>query len=100
MIKKVLIAGLTIPIKNKPKKDMTYYENGKEELDFGRLNQNPLEIWILKTLPVEQKESHIIHEITEFINWHYSLNLPHNIIDTISNNFYQTIKDNVLIRKG
>ncbi len=65
----------------------------------GRSCGNSLEIEIEETLPQQNKESVLIHEILEQINYRYELNLPHEKITILETALYQVIRDNPEIFK-
>lgn len=75
--------------------------NCKEEenliRDNGNLGEscsNALTIKVDESLPLQQKESTLLHEIIEQINSNYELNLEHNQICTLETSLYQVYKDN------
>lgn len=67
-------------------------ENGKS--DFGKNS-----ITICETLPQDQKESTLIHEIMHYMNSTLGgeSTLSHCLLDSLSEQFYQVLKDNKLI---
>lgn len=54
-------------------------------------------IWIDISAPQDIQEETLFHEILEAINIKNDLELNHNQISTISEDFYQVLKDNKLI---
>ncbi|SHH54639.1 hypothetical protein SAMN02745135_01154 [Caloranaerobacter azorensis DSM 13643] len=57
---------------------------------------NSLEIIIDSSLPEENQESVLLHEILEQINFRYELNLEHEKITILESALYQVLKDNKL----
>lgn len=55
---------------------------------------NSLRIEIEESLPHENKESTLLHEILEQINFRYELCLEHKQITILEATLYQVIKDN------
>jgi len=55
---------------------------------------NTLEIKIDGGIAQQNKESTLIHEIIEAINYHYELKLEHTVISTLESALYQVITDN------
>lgn len=54
---------------------------------------------ICKTLPQSQKESTLFHEIFHFLNTTVSgTPLGHSLIDSLSEQFYQVLSDNNLLK--
>lgn len=67
--------------------------------DRGALGESCLNgLWISidNSCPESQQEETLIHEIIEQIDSQYDLKLNHQTISTISNAFYQVLKDNKL----
>lgn len=60
---------------------------------------NDLEIVIDSTLPVQNQESTLLHEILEQINYRYELGLSHDKITILETALYQVLKDNELCFK-
>lgn len=67
---------------------------GRDHSASGRSCGNSLEIEIEETLPQQNKESTLIHEILEQINYRYELDLPHEKISILETALYQVIRDN------
>lgn len=55
-------------------------------------------IWIEETMHQQQKESVLLHEIIEAINFHSQLKLDHSTISTLETGLYQVLKDNALLK--
>jgi hypothetical protein len=55
---------------------------------------NALEIYIDPDFPEQNKESTLLHEIIEAINYHYSLHIEHDKIMVLEATLYQVLKDN------
>jgi hypothetical protein len=55
---------------------------------------NACEIVIDSTVPKQNQESTLLHEIIEQINFRYELNLEHKQITVLESAIYQVIKDN------
>ncbi len=82
------IAGRTIKVK---------YVEGIEHFPDGESGLSFLEEGIIKidkSKPKEHQESTLIHEILEFINSLYELELEHYKITCLETALYQVIKDN------
>ena len=73
-----------------------YKEDGSTDLGTHSVHQ--LKIWIDREMVQQQQEETLLHEIIEAINDHNDLKLEHNQISGISNNIYQVLKDNQLIK--
>jgi len=66
--------------------------NGKFEYDENT-------IYICKTLPQSQKESTLIHEIMHGLNSTFmDRDLGHLLLDSLSEQLYQVLKDNNLLK--
>lgn len=77
--------------------DYKYIEEENLTRDYGNLGQscaNNLTIIVDKSMPEQQKESTLIHEILEQINCNYELSLNHSQICTLETALYQVYKDN------
>lgn len=61
---------------------------------LGRSCGNALRIEIDDSISHENKESTLLHEILEQINYRYGLRLEHNQIKILETALYQIIKDN------
>lgn len=55
---------------------------------------NALEITIDTTIPKQNQESALLHEIIEQINYRYELKLTHNQISILESAIYQVLQDN------
>lgn len=55
---------------------------------------NALEITIDTTIPKQNQESVLLHEIIEQINYRYELRLEHRQISVLESAIYQVIRDN------
>lgn len=56
-------------------------------------------IKICKTLPQSQKESTLIHEIFHFLNTTLDAStLGHAVLDSLSEQFYQVLSDNRMLK--
>ncbi len=56
-------------------------------------------IRICKNLPQTQKESTLIHEVFHFLNATISAtNIGHSLLDSLSEQFYQVLSDNKLLK--
>lgn len=60
---------------------------------------NSLEMTIDPTLPRQNQESTLLHEILEQIDYRYELNLEHDKITVLETALYQVIKDNPEVMK-
>ena len=67
---------------------------GRDHSANGRSCGNSLEIEIEETLPQQNKESTLIHEILEQINYRHELDLPHEKISILETALYQIMRDN------
>ncbi|MFT9493405.1 hypothetical protein [Anaerosolibacter sp.] len=63
---------------------------------FGMSCGNAQTIKIDATLPKQNQESTLLHEIIEQINFRYELRLPHEQITILESALYQVLKDNKL----
>jgi len=54
---------------------------------------NALEIEIDSTIPEQNQESALLHEIIEQINYRYELKLRHSQITTLETALYQVLRD-------
>lgn len=57
---------------------------------------NALEITIDTTIPEQNQESALLHEILEQINYRYELRLEHRQITILESALYQVLRDNDL----
>lgn len=55
---------------------------------------NTLEIKLDAGIALQNRESTLLHEIIEAINYHYELKIEHHVISTLESTLYQVIKDN------
>jgi len=70
----------------------------KELVDLnGEADTSTNTIYICKTLPQSQKEATLIHEIFHFLNTTLDHGEAHRLIDSLSEQLYQVLKDNHLI---
>ncbi len=60
----------------------------------GRFHHNSQTIHIASDLSDEQKESTLLHEIIEALNYHLALELKENIIMSLEAGLYQVLNDN------
>jgi len=86
--KKLNILGhtYTIEFRNREKDD-TVFQTGACNLHYNK-------IVIDKHQCQQSKESTLIHEIIEAINYHQQLDLEHNKICLLETGIYQVLKDN------
>jgi len=71
--------------------------NDKITRDTGRLGNscgNALEIKIDSTIPQQNQQSTLLHEILEQINYRYELDLEHDKITILETALYQVMQDN------
>ena len=61
---------------------------------MGRSCGNALEIEIDGSIPNQNRESVLLHEILEQISYRYELRLEHREVTTLETALYQVIKDN------
>lgn len=66
-------------------------ENGNADTEKNQIN-------ICKNLPQSQKESTLIHEIFHFLNTTMDGDIGHMLMDSLSEQFYQVLKDNKMLR--
>jgi hypothetical protein len=66
----------------------------RDESRHGQSCGNALEIEIDASIPHENKESALIHEVLEQINYRYELRLEHSKITILETALYALIKDN------
>ena len=59
---------------------------------------NGLYIGIDSSMPQSNKESTLLHEIIEQINYLNNLNLPHQVISTLETSLYQVFTENGLLK--
>lgn len=74
----------------------------KSEKD-GNTNQGSvsnwfLKIWIEESQPKDGQEETLLHEIIEVIKANNNLEMSHQTIATLSNNLFQVLKDNNLLK--
>lgn len=74
--------------------------DSSEELEDcnGEAQTNRNLIRICKTLPQSQKEGTLIHEIFHFLNTSLDDGIGHALLDSLSEQFYQVLKDNRMLR--
>jgi len=76
---------------------VTLRENMARDSDrMGQCSSNRLAIEIDPSLPAQNQESVLIHEILEAIDFLLELDLPHVMISQIGTALYQVLKDNNL----
>ena len=68
------------------------------DLGLCRATKNEITINSNPGIALSQQEATLFHEIIEAINYNYELELNHQQITTISEAFYQVLKDNKLIK--
>ena len=61
---------------------------------FGRMHAKTQTLEIAEDLHDEQIVSSILHEAIEALNYHLSLNLPHETIMSLEASLYQVLSDN------
>jgi len=90
--KEVKIGGLSYKVEEK--------DLNKEECNnnCGYCRTTEELIVINSELPDNVKESTLLHEIIEALNYNYQLELPHATIMTLEATLYQVIKDNKLFK--
>jgi hypothetical protein len=66
----------------------------RDDNALGRSCGNAQCMWIDNTVPHENQESTLLHEIIEQINYRYELGLEHKQISILEAALYQVIKDN------
>lgn len=64
---------------------------------LGYSSGNALEIHIDSTIPQQNQETTLLHEILEQINYRYELGLEHQQITILESALYQVIQDNPAI---
>jgi len=90
--KEIKIGGLVYKIEEKDLR-ITEVENNS-----GYCRVNDEKIVINSELTENVKESTLLHEIIEAINFNHQLELPHSTIMTLEATLYQVIKDNKLFK--
>lgn len=85
--KQVKIAGYTYNVSNDKNLSRDYNANGMS-------CANDLTIQIDNSLPQQNQESTLLHEIIEQINYRYEFGLEHNKITILETALYQVIQDN------
>lgn len=63
---------------------------------LGAADLTPNKLYINSTLPTQQQESTLLHEVLEYINDSCDLGLTHIQIATLETMLYQVLKDNNL----
>jgi predicted heme/steroid binding protein len=67
---------------------------GRDRNRLGESSGNDLTIAIDSSIPRQNKESVILHEVLEQINYRYELCLDHEKITVLETALYQVMKDN------
>jgi hypothetical protein len=81
-------------------KILGYYYDMVEDGDydstgaFGRMNPKIHKIQIASDLCQQEKETTVLHEIIESINYHLELKLEHPVIMSLEASLYQALTDN------
>lgn len=85
-IHEVKIGGLVYKIK--------YVDKDVTDYDFGQFENDKMEIWINKDVPLEMQKTTLLHEIIEIINFMYEIKFHHRTMTTLESVLFQILKEN------